>query len=60
MELLEVMDLFMRSHGPEPGRADEANTGVELGAAVIAIQRARAAAKADAKPNRSPKRRKDR
>jgi hypothetical protein len=38
--LLEVMDLFMQSHGPERGRAAEANPGVELGAAVIAIRRA--------------------
>ena len=37
--LLEVMDQFMRSHAPEPGRADDANPGVELGAAVIAIRR---------------------
>ena len=57
--LLEVMDLFMRSHGPQPGRADEANAGVEVGAAVIAIQRA-APQQADAKPHRTPKRRKDR
>jgi hypothetical protein len=38
--LLEVMDLFMQSHGPERGRAADANSGVEIGAAVIAIRRA--------------------
>jgi uncharacterized protein DUF6502 len=37
--LLEVLDLFMRSHRPEPGPAGEANPGVELGAAIIAIRR---------------------
>ena len=37
--LLEVIDLFMRSHGPEPGRADEGTAGIEVGAAVIAIRR---------------------
>lgn len=36
--LLEVLDLFMRSHRPEPGAA-EGSPGIELGAAVIAIRR---------------------
>lgn len=37
--LLEIMDLFIRSHGPVPGRAGVESPGVELGAAVIAIRR---------------------
>jgi hypothetical protein len=37
--LLEALDQFMRAHGPGPARAGEANPGVELGAAVIAIRR---------------------
>jgi hypothetical protein len=37
--LLEVLDLFMRSHRPEADRASGENTGVEIGAAVIAIRR---------------------
>ena len=37
--LLEVLDLFMRSHGAEPGRPDQENPAVELGAAVVAIRR---------------------
>jgi hypothetical protein len=37
--LLEVIDLFMRAHGPEPGKAAEGNAGIEVGAAVIAIRR---------------------
>ncbi len=37
--LLEVIDRFMRSHGPDPSRAGEGNGGVEVGAAVIAIRR---------------------
>lgn len=37
--LLEVIDLFMRSHGPEPGRSDDGTVGIEVGAAVIAIRR---------------------
>lgn len=37
--LLEVIDLFMRSHGPDPSRAAEGKGGVEVGAAVIAIRR---------------------
>jgi hypothetical protein len=37
--LLEVLDLFMRSHRPEPGAGGEQNPGIELGAAVIAIRR---------------------
>jgi hypothetical protein len=36
---LEVIDLFMRSHRPEPGRANEGTEGIEVGAAVIAIRR---------------------
>jgi hypothetical protein len=37
--LLEMLDLFMRSHGPGTGHPGEANPGVELGAAVVAIRR---------------------
>jgi Family of unknown function (DUF6502) len=37
--LLEVLDLFMRSHRPEPGAPRGENQGIELGAAVIAIRR---------------------
>jgi hypothetical protein len=57
--LLEVMDLFMRSHGPEHGRADEGNAGVEVGAAVIAIRRTSPQPQ-ESGPNRPPKRRQDR
>lgn len=37
--LLEVLELFLRSHPPVTGPAGEANPGIELGAAVIAIRR---------------------
>ena len=37
--LLEVLDLFIRSHGPGPGRTGEEKRGAEIGAAVIAIRR---------------------
>jgi hypothetical protein len=37
--LLEVLDLFIRSHPPEAGTAGAPKAGVELGAAVIAIRR---------------------
>lgn len=37
--LLEVLDLFIRSHPPEAGTAGGPKAGVELGAAVIAIRR---------------------
>jgi Family of unknown function (DUF6502) len=37
--LLEVIDLFMRLHGPEPRSADQGNASVEVGAAVMAIRR---------------------
>lgn len=37
--LLEVLDLFIRSHPPEARPPGEANPGIELGAAVIAIRR---------------------
>ena len=37
--LLEVLDLFIRSHPPEEGTSDASNAGVELGAAVIAVRR---------------------
>jgi hypothetical protein len=57
--LLEVMDMFMQSHGPERGRAAEANPGVELGAAVIAIRRASPQQPA-AKTARPTRRRQDR
>jgi hypothetical protein len=57
--LLEIIDLFMRSHGPEHGRAGEGNPGVELGAAVFAIRRT-ASQPSDVKTGRSPKQRKDR
>jgi hypothetical protein len=53
--LLEIMDLFMRSHGPERGRARDGNPGLELGAAVIAIRRS-PPAPPDARTRRPPKR----
>jgi hypothetical protein len=37
--LLEVLDLFMRSHGAEAGRAGEDNPAIELGAVVVAVKR---------------------
>jgi hypothetical protein len=37
--LLEVLDLFIRSHPPEARPPGAANPGIELGAAVIAIRR---------------------
>jgi len=37
--LLEVLDQFVRSHAPQPGKAGEGKPGVEVGAAVIAIRR---------------------
>jgi hypothetical protein len=37
--LLEVLDLFLRSHPPEVRPPGEANPGIELGATVIAIRR---------------------
>jgi hypothetical protein len=37
--LLEVLDIFMRSHGPEVPAESEDDPGIELGAAVIAIRR---------------------
>jgi hypothetical protein len=37
--LLEIMDLFMRSHEPERGSSGEGNPSIEIGAAVIAIRR---------------------
>jgi Family of unknown function (DUF6502) len=57
--LLEVMDQFMRSHGPEPVRSGEATRGVELGAAVIGIRRI-APQQAEAKISRPTMRRRDR
>jgi hypothetical protein len=57
--LLEVIDLFMRSHGPEHGRADEVNAGIEVGAAVIAIKRTSPRLR-DPGLGRPPKRRKER
>jgi hypothetical protein len=53
--LLEVLDLFMRSHGPEAGRVGEGNPGVELGAAVIAIRRSAPQSPAE-KPAPNPRR----
>jgi hypothetical protein len=53
--LLEALDVFMRSHRPEPGPAGEENPAVEMGAAVIAIRRPapqRAAASATPAPRR--------
>ena len=50
--LLEVLDLFIRSHPPIAGPSGEANPGIELGAAVIAIRRKTA--------DPTPKRSKDR
>lgn len=57
--LLEIMDLFMRSHAAERGRAGEGNPSVELGAAVIAIQRT-SSEPLGGKAGRSPKRRRGR
>jgi hypothetical protein len=37
--LLDVLDLFMQSHRPEPSPSGAENPGIELGAAVIAIRR---------------------
>ncbi len=37
--LLENLELFMRSHGPEPQRGGDEHSGIEIGAAVIAIRR---------------------
>jgi len=56
--LLQIMDRFMRSHGPKRGQASEGNSVVKLGAAVIAIWRT--TSQPDAKIGRPPKRRKDR
>ena len=36
---LELVDLFMQSHGPEPTRSGDVDSSIELGAAVIAIRR---------------------
>jgi hypothetical protein len=57
--LLEIMDLFIRSHGPERGREREGSPGVEIGAAVIAIRRS-PLEPADARTRRQPKRLKGR
>jgi hypothetical protein len=57
--LLEVLDLFMRSHRPKAGLAGEDKTGVDVGAAVIAIRRP-AARQSEPTPARSPKPRKNR
>jgi Family of unknown function (DUF6502) len=54
--LLEVMDMFMQSHGPERGRAPDAKPGVEIGAAVIAIRRT-SPQQSEAKATRPTKRR---
>jgi len=48
--LLEVLDLFLRSHPPVAGQSGEAKSGIELGAAVIAIRRKPAADAAAAHP----------
>ncbi len=53
--LLEIMDLFIRSHGPERGRVGEGSPSVELGAAVIAIRRTQPDP-SDARTRRPPKR----
>jgi Family of unknown function (DUF6502) len=37
--LLEVLDLFLRSHPPQSAQRGDAGQGIELGAAVIAIRR---------------------
>jgi hypothetical protein len=55
--LLEVLDIFMRSHGPERALEDEKNSSMELGAAVIAIRRTQPA---QANPRPTPVRRKNR
>jgi hypothetical protein len=56
--LLEVLDLFMRSHRPQAELEGEGQNGVEVGAAVIAIRRP-AAQPSEAAANRSPKPRKN-
>ena len=50
--LLEVLDLFLRSHPPVAGESGEEKSGIELGAAVIAIRRKPAAAAAARPKNR--------
>jgi hypothetical protein len=57
--LLEVIDLFIRSHGPEPGGADERATGVEVGAAVVAIRRVSSQPN-ESKAGKRPKRKNER
>jgi hypothetical protein len=57
--LLEVLDLFMRSHRPEAEPAVGENNGVEVGAAVIAIRRP-AAQQSEVSPTRSSRPRKNR
>jgi hypothetical protein len=57
--LLEVLDLFMRSHGPEPVRTGNGNAAVEVGVAVIAIRRTSPKPQ-DSVPTMPPRRRKDR
>jgi len=57
--LLEVLDLFMKSHRPDPRDADEDKPGIELGAAVIAIRRQPPERIVD-DPQASPPRRKSR
>jgi len=37
--MLQAVDLFIRSHGPQPGLLNEGTKGVEVGATVIAIRR---------------------
>jgi hypothetical protein len=57
--LLEVIDLFMRSHGPEPGRAGDGTGSIEVGAAVIAIRRTSPQSH-ESSPSAPANRRKDR
>jgi hypothetical protein len=57
--LLEVIDLFIRSNGPESGRIDKGTAGVEVGAAVIAIRRT-SPQPHESSPSGSRNRRKDR
>jgi uncharacterized protein DUF6502 len=56
--LLEVIDLFMRSHGPDPDRG-EGKGDVEVGAAVIALRRT-APRQTEFGSKKSPNRRRER
>jgi hypothetical protein len=57
--LLEVIDLFMRSHAPESRGTKDGTASVEVGAAVIAIRRSSPQSR-ESRPSAPPNRRKDR